>query len=76
MADPSIVVYSNALGIVEFLISIFAVLMECFSVDKFLVFLRSISFELKYVGLQVKKSPALRARDNAGADQELQPVTV
>ena len=57
MADPSMVIYFNALGIVEFLISIFAVLMACFSVDKFLVFLRSISFELKYIGLQVKKIP-------------------
>ena len=55
--DPSMVVYSNALGVVEFLIGIFSVLMACFSIDRLLVFLRSISFELRYIGLQAKKIP-------------------
>ena len=57
MADPSMVVYSNALAVVEFLIGIFSVLMAYFSIDKLLVFLRSISFELRYIGLQAKKIP-------------------
>ena len=77
IADPSMVVYSNALGVVEFLIGIFSVLMAYFSIDRLLVFLRSICFELRYIGLHAKKiPPPLRARDNAGVDQELQPVTV
>ena len=57
ISDPSMVIYSNALGVIEFLIGIFSVLMAYFSIDRFLVFLRSISFELRYIGLQVKKIP-------------------
>ena len=57
IADPSMVIYSNALGVVEFLIGIFSVLMAYFSIDRLLVFLRSISFELRYIGLQAKKIP-------------------
>ena len=57
LADPSMMIYSNTLSFVEFLISIFSVLMACFSLDRFLVFLRSISFDLRYIGLQAKKIP-------------------
>ena len=57
MTDPSMVIYFNALSVVESLIGIFSVLMAYFSIDRFLVFLRSISFELRYIGLQAKKNP-------------------
>ena len=57
ISEPSMVIYSNALGVIEFLIGIFSVLMAYFSIDRFLVFLRSISFELRYIGLQAKKNP-------------------
>ena len=51
LADPSMVVYFNAVSVVESLIGLSAVLMVYFSIDRFLVFLRSISFELRHVGL-------------------------
>ena len=57
MTDPSMVIYFNALSVVESLIGIFSVLMAYFSIDRFLVFLRSISFELRYIGLQAEKNP-------------------
>ena len=59
MTDPSMVIYFNALSVVESLIGIFSVSMAYFSIDRFLVFLRSISFELRYIGLQAKKIPHL-----------------
>ena len=51
LTDPSMVVYFNAVSLTESLIGIFAVLMVYFSVDRFLVILRSISFELRHIGL-------------------------
>lgn len=50
MADPSLVTYSVVVQVVESLISLFAVLMVYFSIDRFLVFVRSVSFELRHVG--------------------------
>ena len=57
MTNPSMTIYFHILGVVESLIGIVSVLMAYFSIDRFLVFLRSISFELRYIGLQVKKIP-------------------
>ena len=51
LADPSLVVCFNAVSVVESLIGLCAVLMVYFSIDRFLVFLRSISFELRHIGL-------------------------
>ena len=51
LADPSMVVYYNVVSIIESLIGLVAVLMVYFSIDRFLVFLRTISFELRYIGL-------------------------
>ena len=51
LADPSVVVYFNAVSVIESLIGFCAVLMVYFSIDRFLVFLRSISFELRHIGL-------------------------
>ena len=51
LADPSLVVYFNAVSVVESLIGLCAVLMVYFSIDRFLVFVRSISFELRHIGL-------------------------
>ena len=51
LADPSLVVYFNAVSVIESLFGFCAVLMVYFSIDRFLVFLRSISFELRYIGL-------------------------
>ena len=51
LTDPSMVVYFNTVSLTESLIGLFAVLMVYFSVDRFLVILRSISFELRHIGL-------------------------
>ena len=51
LADPSMLVYFNAVSVIESLFGFCAVLMVYFSIDRFLVFLRSISFELRYIGL-------------------------
>ena len=50
MADASLVAYSIVVQVVESLISLFAVLMVYFSMDRFLVFVRSVSFELRHIG--------------------------
>ena len=51
LADPSMLVYFNAVSVIESLIGLCAVLMVYFSIDRFLVFVRSISFELRHIGL-------------------------
>ena len=51
LADPSMLVYFNAVSVIESLIGFCAVLMVYFSIDRFLVFVRSISFELRHIGL-------------------------
>ena len=51
LADPSMLVYFHAVSVLESLIGFCAVLMVYFSIDRFLVFLRSISFELRHIGL-------------------------
>ena len=51
LADPSMLVYFNAVSVIESLIGFCAVLMVYFSIDRFLVFVRSISFELRPIGL-------------------------
>ena len=51
ITDPSMLVYFNAISIFESLIGLSAVMMVYFSIDRFLIFLRSISFELRHIGL-------------------------
>ena len=51
LTDPSMVVYFNTVSVIESLIGLFAVFMVYFSIDRFLVFLRFISFELRHIGL-------------------------
>ena len=51
LTDPSMLICSNAVSVVESLIGLCALLMVYFSIDRFLVFLRSISFELRHIGL-------------------------
>ena len=51
MTDPSMFVYFKIVQVVESSLGLFAVLMVYFSIDRFLAFLRSISFELRHIGL-------------------------
>ena len=51
MTDPSMFVYFKIVQVVESSLGLFAVLMVYFSIDRFLVFIRSISFELRHIGL-------------------------
>ena len=51
MTDPSLFVYFTIVQVVESSLGLFAVLMVYFSIDRFLVFVRSISFELRHIGL-------------------------
>ena len=51
LADPSMIAYFNVVSVVESLIGLSAVMMVYFSIDRFLIFLRSISFELRHIGL-------------------------
>ena len=51
MTDPSLFVYFTIVQVVESSLGLFAVLMVYFSIDRFLVFIRSISFELRHIGL-------------------------
>ena len=76
LRDPSMVVYFNAVSLTESLIGVFAVLMVYFSVDRFLVILRSITFELRHIGLKshiYHKNPSPSGRGIAAQAMGLQP---
>ena len=73
ITDPSLVVYFKIVQVVESLLGMFAMLMVYFLIGRFRVFLPSISYELRHLGLSVKNFPTQRARNNGEADQGLQP---
>ena len=76
LTDPSMLVCSNAVSVVESLIGLCALLMVYLMIDRFLVFLCSISFELSHIGLWSKNPPPSGRGMTVQQAMSLQPGSV